>query len=158
MDETDCSFCAYARGDAVPESGIERLGETIVFEPLRPFAPGHVLVVPVQHHESIRTAPPELIGEVMIDVSEVAGGIVAELADGVNIITSVGEAATQTVMHWHVHVIPRRAGDQLGGWPWKPPEPPSTGLVIHYEPPVSGGCFGPGHLQEAYDLGKRSRR
>jgi histidine triad (HIT) family protein len=117
----DCPFCAFAGGrrNVEPED-FRWLENTMAFTPLRPFAPGHTLVAPLRHHESILDVDPDTLSEVMSDAAELGQWFVDGGADGVNILTSAGEAATQTVMHWHVHVIPRHNGDDLGRWPWEP--------------------------------------
>lgn len=98
---TDCPFCDYAGPSKVL---LERDGVFFI-EPLNPVTPGHVLAIPRQHIEDA-LADPEVTGEVM----EVA----AWFATGdCNLITSVGAAATQTVRHLHIHIVPRREGDGL---------------------------------------------
>lgn len=106
-DRGDCPFCEIA---AVLDDRVVYLwdgGEIVAFEPLFPRVRGHLLVVPRQH---VRDA-----GE----CREVTGAVFAAAADLVavagqsNLITSVGSAATQTVFHFHAHVIPRREGDGL---------------------------------------------
>lgn len=99
-----CVFCKRAKTPAreyMPMPGI------MVFEPLKPVVNGHVLVVPTQHVEDA-TTDPVMTGLVM----EVAARL-ARIHASANIITSVGSAATQTVQHLHIHVIPRSEGDGL---------------------------------------------
>lgn len=102
---TDCPFCArIAAGEYDDEyDGI------VHFEPLNPVTPGHLLVVPKEH---------------VIDALEnpwAAGRAMAYAANlaqqSCNLITSVGAAATQTVFHLHIHIVPRRPGDGLA-LPW----------------------------------------
>jgi histidine triad (HIT) family protein len=106
----DCPFCG--RIDA---NDVEIVWEDVVaFTPLNPVTPGHLLVVPDQHVEDART-DPLITAEVMRRAAEVARD-----AGECNIITSAGAAATQTVQHLHVHVVPRREGDGLL-LPWTHP-------------------------------------
>lgn len=109
-----CVFCDTSRIAPPIERRIASNGEQIiVFTPLNPVTPGHQLVVPVRHVNDA-TISPRLTGAVM----EVA----AEVADkwpAANLITSIGEAATQTVPHLHAHVVPRHMGDDLP-LPWTP--------------------------------------
>lgn len=77
--------------------------------PRDPVIDGHVIVLPKAHVSDART-DPSLTGYVMTCAAVYA-------PDGANLITSIGRAATQTVMHLHVHVVPRRDGDQLS-LPW----------------------------------------
>ena len=79
----------------------------MVFEPLNPVVPGHLLVVPIQH-----------ASKASVDVnfgraSQVAAEIVGEWDLQANIITNVGAAAGQTVFHTHLHIVPRQPGDGL---------------------------------------------
>lgn len=86
--------------------------KVIVFAPVDPVVPGHLLVVPEVHVENA-VEDPEITGLVM----EVAARVAANVGGSCNIITSVGREATQSVMHLHVHVVPRVAGDRLR-LPW----------------------------------------
>ncbi|MFH8858317.1 HIT family protein [Streptomyces rochei] len=75
--------------------------------------PGHVLVLPRIHVEDAGT-DREVTAGVMRRVADLTAGHSA-----VNLITSKGEAATQSVFHLHIHVVPRREGDRLP-LPWTP--------------------------------------
>lgn len=123
-----CVFCDYEGPSEVqerwkiPHAGLSmhealrsgQFDEFLIFEPLDPVTPGHVLVVPVEHvtdfRESVRLTS---------HAARVAAEYVAKRDPAVdwNLIVSAGEAATQTVMHLHVHVVPRRPGDGLA-LPW----------------------------------------
>jgi histidine triad (HIT) family protein len=105
----DCPFCRR----------IER-GEydyfddySVAFQPLNPVTPGHFLVVPQVHVTSALEAP-EAAGHSAAFSARLAGEM--ELP-AFNLITSSGNAATQTVRHLHWHVVPRREGDGLA-LPW----------------------------------------
>lgn len=76
-----------------------------------PLIAGHVLVVPREHVPDARTNP-----DVTAEVFKVAALVAREIGP-CNIITNVGAAATQTVFHFHVHVVPRHRGDGLK-LPW----------------------------------------
>ena len=110
MDYLNCPFCKRI----VQETYDHERSNTyaVVFEPLEPVTPGHLLVVCRSHVESA-TGSTYLTGKVM----ELAATVALNLGEDANIITSVGELATQTVKHLHVHVVPRRAGDGLA-LPW----------------------------------------
>lgn len=86
--------------------------EVVRFEPLNPVTPGHMLFVPFRHVADAAEFP-YLTGVTFAAAS--AFGFVQ--AEPFNLITSAGEAATQTVRHLHVHYVPRRAGDGLA-LPW----------------------------------------
>jgi histidine triad (HIT) family protein len=99
-----CPFCNYA--GPVEDA----FGDVIVIEPLNPVVRGHLLVIPREHVQDA-THNPALAGYVMRVAALIARGLEC------NIITSVGPAATQTVMHLHVHIVPRQEGDGLR-LPW----------------------------------------
>lgn len=104
-----CPFCNYAGPSPIlrDESGAQGY---IVIEPLNPVVPGHVLVIPKLH---VPDAPsnPRIAGEAMYVAASWAQDKLRDV--DCNIITSAGDAATQTVRHLHVHVVPRRSGDGL---------------------------------------------
>lgn len=103
---TDCVFCEIVKSD--PNGQILRKhGTTVVFEPLNPVTPGHLLVVPATHVEDASTIPG------ITSLAMNAAAVEAQLAGQCNIITSVGPLATQTVFHLHIHIVPRREGDGL---------------------------------------------
>lgn len=106
----NCVFCAIVAGVS-PAEFAGQWHDTVAFYPLDPVADGHVLVVPRQHVTSAAHAP-YTYGIVSARAALLAG----EHASA-NIITSVGEPATQSVFHLHVHVVPRTPGDGLA-LPW----------------------------------------
>jgi histidine triad (HIT) family protein len=116
-----CDFCAIAwREDQSTEVVCE--GERwIAFFPLNPATPGHTLVIPKVHTPDLWKLDPRLGGDLMSAVIRVGRAIKSALApDGMNLITSAGEAAEQTIFHLHLHVVPRWHGDGFGRiWPPK---------------------------------------
>ena len=105
----ECPFCErIRRADVRMDRAVP---ETAFFPPLNPVVPGHLLVVPVRH---VRDAAedPWLTGVVMS-----AAARLAALLGDCNLITSIGAAATQSVYHLHIHVVPRRPADGLR-LPW----------------------------------------
>ncbi len=77
-----------------------------------PVSPGHTLVVPTRHVESIFVLNADELACLLTAVREAKLALDADLhPDGFNIGVNVGVAAGQTVMHAHVHVIPRFGGD-----------------------------------------------
>jgi histidine triad (HIT) family protein len=107
-----CVFCDIVNGEAPAPKHLAEMGEhCVVFEPLSPVTPGHLLVVPKMHADNAAENPP-LTGKVMLAASVMAGKF-----PSANIITSIGAAATQSVAHLHLHVVPRRVGDGLH-LPW----------------------------------------
>jgi histidine triad (HIT) family protein len=116
-----CDFCSIARGD---DSSVEIVcrGETwVAFFPLKPATPGHTLVIPRAHVSDLWTAETSLASDLMAAVIRVGRAIETALSpEGMNLITSSGEAAEQTVYHLHLHVVPRWREDGFGEiWPPK---------------------------------------
>lgn len=116
-DDEDPEGCVFCDPERLPEDRI--LSSSTdgtacwVFEPLNPVVPGHLLVVPMDHEENA-TGSPRLTGAAF----EVAAREVTERGiEQFNLITSTGAAATQTVRHLHIHIVPRTEDDDLH-LPW----------------------------------------
>lgn len=110
MRKPGCVFCAIAAGEA--EATVVRSWDhTIAIKPRGGVHPGHVLVIPRIHVADVGELPA-VSAQTMACAAELAGEIPAA-----NVITSKGAAATQTVFHLHIHVLPRAAGDGLA-LPW----------------------------------------
>lgn len=111
MWDVDCVFCMIARGLAAV-TFLSEWSDGVAFEPLNPVTPGHVLVVPRWHVSDV-SQDPALAGLVMEYACDLAAATMTEF----NIITSAGSAATQTIGHMHLHLIPRWVEDGLK-LPW----------------------------------------
>ena len=114
-----CDFCAIARGD---DRSVEVVceGESwIAFFPLGPATPGHTLVIPRKHVADLWKTEPALGADLIRAVIRVGNAIDASLnPDGMNLITSAGKVAEQTVFHLHLHIVPRWQQDGFGDiWP-----------------------------------------
>ncbi|MEV8439199.1 HIT domain-containing protein [Actinosynnema sp. NPDC051121] len=108
-----CVFCAIVAGTA-PAVVVREWPDALAIRPRSGGVnAGHVLVLPYTHVADAGTDR-----EVTVAVMRRAGELMAE-HDAANIITSKGAAATQTVFHLHVHVVPRTEGDNLH-LPWTP--------------------------------------
>jgi len=114
---TDCIFCKIIKGE-IPCAKVYEDKEVIAFLDISPVNPGHTLVVPKEHHETLMDLPEEIACKVMKVVKKVASAVKEAVnADGVNINQSNLKPAGQLVPHVHFHVIPRIAGDGLRLWP-----------------------------------------
>lgn len=109
---SDCPFCPDNWDNLTHVRPWRGVGITII-KPLRPVTEGHVLVIPKEHVPNA-AADPLIAANVMA----VAAKYVQHVGDA-NIITSIGSHATQTVMHTHLHVVPRSLNDGLP-LPWTP--------------------------------------
>lgn len=119
--EPDCEFCAIARGTEDPVEIIAESSAWVAFFPLNPATPGHTLVIPRDHVPDLWEAGSELAGDLMSGVIDVGNAInVAISPEGMNLITSAGAVAEQTVFHLHLHVVPRWRHDGIDAiWPPK---------------------------------------
>jgi histidine triad (HIT) family protein len=106
-----CTFCDLVRG-AGEVSACYEDADAIAFMDIQPVNPGHVLVVPREHYESLFDVPRELGVHLFAVTMRVAGAVRRVTnCEGMNIIVSSGAAAGQDELHYHVHIIPRRKGD-----------------------------------------------
>lgn len=114
-----CNFCAIAQGRDRSVDIVCEDTTWVAFFPLDPATPGHTLVIPRAHAEDLWKLPPAVASELMAAVIKVGRAIEMALApEGMNLITSAGAAAEQTVFHVHLHVVPRWRGDGFGRiWP-----------------------------------------
>lgn len=107
--ESDCIFCAIARGD-IPSDQVYGDDHVVAFRDINPQAPTHLLVAPRRHVPSIDELrdDPELLGRVMAAAVTVAQA--QNLAEsGYRLATNHGRDGAQTVPHLHVHVLGGRA-------------------------------------------------
>lgn len=125
MTAISCPFCAIIMGEGWARE-IYRDDHTAAFFPLRPATLGHTLVVPRRHIPDIWELSEADAARLSRAVLRVAAALRAAVTpDGLNIIQSSGAAATQTVPHLHIHLVPRWAADAIGPiWPAKPPSHP----------------------------------
>jgi histidine triad (HIT) family protein len=89
---------------------------------INPGNPGHALAIAREHWENFSAMPADLLGPVLATAQRVAKAVEAALRpDGINLLQANGPGAAQSVFHFHVHVLPRRIGDQLKmNWGHKP--------------------------------------
>ncbi|MFL6090193.1 MAG: HIT family protein [Aeromicrobium sp.] len=113
-----CNFCEIAATEE-PAREVLRTDSIVAFFPTNPATLGHTLVVPRDHIRDIWSLDQATSHELTDATLKVAHGVKNALnMDGLNIIQSNGEAATQSVFHLHVHVVPRRSNDDIGRiWP-----------------------------------------
>ena len=117
MKETsdNCIFCQIADGtDRCSE--LHRDDLCISFLDLNPVNPGHALVCPLRHVESLTELNSDELAAILAVAQQIARTQIAELPDcsGVNLLLSDGEVAGQEVPHAHFHVIPRSKDDGFG--------------------------------------------
>jgi histidine triad (HIT) family protein len=117
--DPDCPFCQIVSGADGQARVVFRNADVVAFFPTEPATLGHTLVVPRVHVPDIWLASDEVVAQLARAAKGVAGAIRRAIRpDGLNVIQSNGEAATQTIMHMHVHVVPRWFDDAVGRiWP-----------------------------------------
>lgn len=106
-----CTFCDLIRG-AAEVSIVYEDATAIAFLDIQPVNPGHLLVVPREHYEVLQDIP----GHVGAHLYELATRLIPAVqtaagASDMNIVVNSGAAAGQNVMHYHIHLIPRKDGD-----------------------------------------------
>ena len=107
----NCIFCKIIKGE-IPSYKVAETKEAYAFLDIGPLAYGHTLVLPKKHIANIFEADPKDLYPVLDLVQKIAALMKEKLpCDGVNILINNGEAAGQSVMHCHWHLIPRKAGD-----------------------------------------------
>jgi histidine triad (HIT) family protein len=111
-----CRFCAIVAGDERAHVVFED-EVSLAFLDHRPLFPGHSLLVPREHHETIWDLPDELIDPLFADAKSLSGAIRAAMkAQGAFI--ALNNVVSQSVPHLHVHLVPRNRKDGLRGFFW----------------------------------------
>ncbi len=106
MKKDDCIFCKLANG-VFPTNSIYEDDRFNVILDNGPATKGHALILPKEHADNLFELPEDMklarkLGKHIMDTLG---------ADGLNIVQNNGAAAGQTVMHFHLHIIPRYEGD-----------------------------------------------
>jgi histidine triad (HIT) family protein len=117
----DCMFCRIIRGE-IPSFRIFDDERTLAFMDINPANPGHALVIPKVHAESIFAIDEPFLGATVLVVQSVARAVQKVFEPyGLNIIQANGPGAAQSVAHFHWHVLPRTKDDDLPmNWPLRP--------------------------------------
>ena len=117
----NCIFCKIANGE-IPAATLYEDENFRVILDLGPASKGHALILPKSHAANIYELSDEMAAKAMILAKKMATAMTAALkCDGFNIVQNNGECAGQTVFHFHMHLIPRYKGDQVG-ITWHPGE------------------------------------
>ena len=119
MTDRECAFCEIVERDDPDAREVYRDNDTVAFFPTEPATLGHTLIVPRLHVPDIWALPEELAAQLSRVTVRLATAVKRAVEpDGLNIIQSNGSAATQTVFHLHVHLVPRWENDAVGRiWP-----------------------------------------
>lgn len=124
----DCIFCKIAGGE-IPSNTIYEDDNFRVILDLGPATKGHALILPKAHYADLFEIPEETLAGAANVAKKVAATMKKTLGcDGLNLVQNNGEAAGQTVMHFHLHVIPRYKDDGQHIL-WKPTSPTQEELT-----------------------------
>ncbi len=111
--ENNCIFCKIANGE-IPSATLYEDDMFRVILDLNPAAKGHALILPKKHAADLFELPDETAAKAIVLAKKIAGVLKTGLhADGINLVQNNGEAAGQTVFHYHMHLIPRYQGDKV---------------------------------------------
>jgi histidine triad (HIT) family protein len=128
-----CLFCQIATG-AVAASVVFQDETSIAFLDHRPVFPGHTLLIPKQHYETLADLPAALVQPYFAGAQLLARAVeLAMVADGT--FVGINNRVSQSVPHLHVHIVPRRKKDGLRGffWPRQPYKTPEEAEEIRKE-------------------------
>ncbi len=113
MVEKDCIFCKIAKKEIKSDFIMESDNFFAIYD-ARPKAQGHTLIIPKKHFVTLLDIPNKLGGELLEFTKKAAGNILdKKYGDGFNILMNNLQVAGQLVMHAHLHVIPRKEGDNI---------------------------------------------
>ena len=109
---TGCIFCSIVDGSA-PASVVYSDSSVMAFMDIQPIVPGHLLIIPKRHAQLISDLAPGEGAACWVIAETLAKALRGSglRCEGVNLFVADGEAAFQDVPHFHLHVIPRYAGD-----------------------------------------------
>ncbi|QUO31471.1 HIT family protein [Coprococcus sp. AF21-14LB] len=117
MKKDDCIFCKLANGE-IPTATLYEDNDFRVILDLGPASKGHALILPKEHYDNLYELDDETASKVLVLAKKMITRMTKALGcDGYNLVQNNGEAAGQTVHHFHLHLIPRYKDDQVGlGW------------------------------------------
>jgi histidine triad (HIT) family protein len=111
-----CRFCAIASGDERAHIVFED-EVSLAFLDYRPLFPGHSLLIPREHHETIWDLPDELVGPLFANAKFLSGAIRTTM-ESQGAFIALNNIVSQSVPHLHVHLVPRNRKDGLRGFFW----------------------------------------
>ncbi len=122
MTHSDCIFCKIANGEIPSKTLYEDDQFRVIFD-ISPASLGHAIILPKSHAADFYELPEEDTKEILVVAKKTATALSRALScDGMNLLQNNGEAAGQTVFHYHMHLIPRYKNDAVT-ITWTPGEP-----------------------------------
>lgn len=114
--EKACQFCGIVSGE-VSANIVFQDRISVAFLDYRPLFPGHCLLVTKQHYATLLDLPADLVGPLFLDAQKLAAAVQRAMqADGT--FVAMNNVVSQSVPHFHIHIVPRRRGDGLRGFFW----------------------------------------
>ncbi len=116
--QSNCIFCKIIAGE-IPSATIYEDEDFKVIMDIFPAAKGHAIILPKKHCANLFELDDDTAAKGLLIARKIAKAMQAELnCDGMNLLQNNGEAAGQTIFHFHMHLIPRYQGDQVKTtWP-----------------------------------------
>ncbi len=120
LENLNCLFCQIVKGRVAARRVFED-EVSLAFLDHRPVFPGHCLLIPKEHYETLADLPENLVGPFFMNAQLLNGAVESALAaDGT--FVAMNNRVSQSVPHLHTHIVPRRRKDGLKGffWPRQP--------------------------------------
>jgi histidine triad (HIT) family protein len=114
--DPSCLFCRIAAGEA-PAHHVYEDERFVAFLDVRPLFPGHVLLVPRDHHVTLMDLPEDLAGPLVLTAQRLSRAV-QEAMGSQGIFNAMNNVVSQSVPHLHMHVVPRTKKDGLRGFFW----------------------------------------
>lgn len=127
MKDNNCIFCKIAAGE-IPSKTVYEDDKFRVIMDLGAASEGHALILPKDHYANLMELDEETASSVLPLAGKISRAMMKSLdCDGLNLVQNNGEEAGQTVMHFHLHMIPRyKGGNEV--IEWKPGSPSAEEL------------------------------
>lgn len=114
--EDNCLFCRIVSG-ALPATIVYEDDESLAFLDHRPLFPGHTLLVPREHVETLGELPTKIVGPYFA-AAQLLSRAIESAMDAEGTFVAMNNRVSQSVPHLHVHIVPRRKKDGLKGFFW----------------------------------------
>jgi histidine triad (HIT) family protein len=114
--DPNCRFCQIATGDE-PSHVVFEDEHMLAFLDNRPLFPGHSLLVPRDHYETLADLPDELVGPLFASARLLSVAVPKAMRKPGSFV-AMNNVVSQSVPHLHIHVVPRKPKDGLRGFFW----------------------------------------
>jgi histidine triad (HIT) family protein len=115
-ERVPCRFCEIVSGKDEARIVFEDI-ISVAFLDERPLFEGHCLLIPRVHYQTLSDLPRDLVGPLFLNAQHLAAAVQSGMkAEGT--FVAINNTVSQSVAHFHIHVVPRRKGDGLRGFFW----------------------------------------